>query len=321
MSSALVWKLAIAMIVGAVSYGALLLYADSGLFTANLDKLTPIVLFHATLWSMSNFLVRGLRWEYYLRRLGLRLAVQESVLVFLAGFAMSITPAKSGEVLKSLMLRASSDMPLARTASIVVAERTTDVAGLVLLAGLGLSSVVGRVWILGVSIAAVLVLALVAGSRRAGRVAIDFLTQFRRTRRLRQKLLEAHSSLLTLVTAVPFLIGTVLSVIAWSTHGVALWVIAKSFPGCSLTLTGSMLAYSSPLLAGTLAMIPGGLGLTEASMIGVLARMGGPGITLAVASTISIVVRILTFWLAIAIGFLALALWELRRRVARGPLG
>ena len=320
-SRSLARKLLVATAVGVFSYGALLFYADAGAFGANLAKLTPGVIVAATAWSIANFVLRAIRWEYYLRRIGLRVPLGESLLIFVGGFAMSITPAKSGEVLKSLMLKASCNASVARTAPIVIAERLTDVASLVLLAGLGLAATMGQPLGFLLALAAVLALGAVTGSRRLGALVIDACTRFRRTARLRVKLHEAHGSLLSLVTPGPFAIGTLLSAAAWATHGIALYVIVRSFPGATLSLAGSMLAYSSPLLAGTLAMIPGGLGLTEASMTGVLVKIGGPGVSLAVATTVSLVVRVLTFWLAIALGFVALAVWQLRRRNLSAALG
>src|SRR5206468_46788 len=104
-SRSLAQKVIIATLVGVLTYGVLLFHADARSFAANLAKLTTRVFAYALLWSLANFGIRAVRWQYYLRRLGLTVDLGESLLVFLAGFAMSITPAKSGEVLKSLMLR------------------------------------------------------------------------------------------------------------------------------------------------------------------------------------------------------------------------
>src|SRR5205085_4209762 len=66
-----------------------------------------------------------------------------SALVFLSGFAMGLTPGKSGEITKSYWLReiAGPDRaPLARTAPIVFAERLVDGIAMLLLASSGLIS-------------------------------------------------------------------------------------------------------------------------------------------------------------------------------------
>jgi hypothetical protein len=53
-----------------------------------------------------NYALRYLRWNYYLRVLGVvGVSRPASGLVFLSGFAMGLTPAKSGELSKSYWLR------------------------------------------------------------------------------------------------------------------------------------------------------------------------------------------------------------------------
>ena len=105
-------------------------------------------------------------------------------------------------------------------------------------------------------------------------------------------------------------------------HWLALLLIANSFSSVGLGLADAMVVYCAPLLAGALAMIPGGLGLTEASLEGALIHFGGPGVTTAVAGAITILIRLVTLWFAVALGFLALLTWRLRRSTQslnRGP--
>jgi uncharacterized protein (TIRG00374 family) len=105
-----------------------------------------------------------------------------------------------------------------------------------------------------------------------------------------------------------------MSVVAWGFQCVSLNVFAWAFPGVTLSLQHGLVAYSAPLLLGTLAFLPGGLGVTEASMTGVLQHLGGQGMTPSVAAAVTILVRLASFWLAVALGFFALALWRARRR-------
>ena len=57
-------------------------------------------------------------------------------------------------------------------------------------------------------------------------------------------------------------------------------------------------------------MLPGGLGLTEASMAGLLQELGGPGMTPAIAAASTILIRLVTFWWAIVVGLVSLAAWR-----------
>src|SRR5262249_51363711 len=77
-----------------------------------------------------NYAFRFVRWEYYLRLLSVRVARLPSFGIFLSGFALTVTPGKVGEVLKSFLLKEAYDVPVARTAPIVIAERLTDLLSL-----------------------------------------------------------------------------------------------------------------------------------------------------------------------------------------------
>jgi glycosyltransferase 2 family protein len=66
---------------------------------------------------------------------------------------------------------------------------------------------------------------------------------------------------------------------------------------------------------GALAMMPGGLGVTEAGMTGLLQSIGGPAMTPSIATGITMLVRIATLWWAVVLGILALGLH--RRAEAR----
>ena len=69
-------------------------------------------------------------------------------------------------------------------------------------------------------------------------------------------------------------------------------------------------------VAGALAMLPGGLGVTEAGMAGSL-QVLGHGITPSIATGATLLVRLATLWWAVIVG--ALALISLRSfRALRG---
>ena len=53
---------------------------------------------------------------------------------------MAISPGKLGEVLKAVLVRGLVGTHVSRTASVVMAERLTDVAGLVVLGALGVTA-------------------------------------------------------------------------------------------------------------------------------------------------------------------------------------
>ena len=89
-----------------------------------------------------------------------------------------------------------------------------------------------------------------------------------------------------------------ISVIAWGLEGIALWVVLNGFvPGSSLLM--ALFVFGLGSVVGVASLLPGGLGATEASMVGMLLVFEYSR-TIAVSSTF--VVRVGTLWYGAALG-------------------
>ena len=97
--------------------------------------------------SLFNYGLRWIRWEIYLRRLGVTLSKGRSLAVFLVGFLLSVTPGKAGELGKAWLVRELGGGKAMRVVSAVLAERVTDVLGTFVLIALGTFPLVGGPWI------------------------------------------------------------------------------------------------------------------------------------------------------------------------------
>ena len=300
-------------------YGGWLLWADLPGIVRSLGQVGVRDVLIGLAWGTANYAIRWLRWHDYLHRLGLRVPATDSAIVFVAGFTMTVTPAKVGEILKSVLLKRSHGIPIAETASIVVAERVTDLIGLVVLVAIGcLAFQSGIAFVLAGAIAAMLLLVL--SSMSVGTWLIRLLTRPNRLQRVRERLLVAYGALNRLSDLRTTARATVLSTLAWFTHCWCLFEIAASIAPGAIDVLESCVGYSAPLLGGTLVLVPGGLGATEASMTGLLASMSEGRLDLAAAAAIALLVRVLTFWWAIVLGGCALWLWRARtRRRAPAP--
>ena len=302
-----------AMLLAVALYGGFAVWRGLGKMGQELSRFEWWAFGAACALAFGNYLIRWLKWEFYLAQLSIdNVPKLDSLLTFLSGFVLTVTPGKVGEVFKSLVLFETYGVPVARTAPIVVAERVTDVIGVVVLivaGSLGFSG--GLVWA-GLGLSAVLVLLVVVSSRGLSTAIIRLVERLPGPfRRVGPKLHEAYDSLATLVRPANLLVPTVLSIAAWSLECGALWVILKGFAqrtGLGL----STFFYATSTLAGALVPVPGGLGVTETSLQGQLQQLGGVGATTATAAMI--LVRFATLWFAVLVGFLALTL--LRRRHA-----
>src|ERR687885_1044332 len=132
-------RLILGLILGVLVVAALSVYAD---FTKMVNVLRnfewwllPLIL----LFTLFNYALRFYKWDVYLRLIGATgVSKRDSLLIFLSGMAMAMTPGKVGEVLKSYLLKQVRGTPIAASAPIVVAERLTDGLAMMVLASAGL---------------------------------------------------------------------------------------------------------------------------------------------------------------------------------------
>jgi uncharacterized protein (TIRG00374 family) len=307
--SPLLRKLLTAMLIAVALYGLFVVYVGYQDIQHSLQQLDMDAVWIALGLATCNYLIRFLKWEFYLARLGIRhVGKVDSLLIFLSGFVLTITPGKLGEVFKSAVLQRTHGVALERTAPIVVAERLTDAIGVIVLILIGSLGFSGG---LGWAIAGLLAVAV-------GMICIIWSWPLQTLLKTLEKtplakfvprLQTALASLRVLASPVALLWPTVLSIVAWGAEGYALQVLLLGF-GASVGLMLPMFFYATATLAGALIPVPGGLGVTEGMLQNQLVELGG--ISAAVATSSMILVRIATLWWAVLVGFLALALIRAR---------
>ncbi len=293
--SVAVRRVLVAMLLGVGIYGAFAVHAGLAKMGDALGHFAWASFALACGLAFGNYLVRWLKWEYYLLCLGIRgVGKIDSLLTFLSGFVLTVTPGKVGEVFKSLVLFETHGIPVERTAPIVIAERLTDVIGIVALivvSSLGFSG--GLFWAGAGTIASLTILSLVA-NQRASHAMIRLVERLPGPfARMGPKLRAAYDSLALLVRPSNLATPTILSVVAWSLECGALWVILRGL-GATTSVSLATFFYATSTLAGALVPVPGGLGVTETSLRQQLQELGHVGSTASTAAMI--LVRFATLW-------------------------
>jgi uncharacterized protein (TIRG00374 family) len=311
------------MLLAVAVYGVIVLWRGVGSVAKSFQSYAWSTFAIACGLAFSNYLLRFLKWEYYLAILGIRgIPKGESLLTFLSGFVLTVTPGKVGEVFKSLILFQTRDVPIARTAPIVVAERVTDLIGVITIITIGSFSFPGGMVWASAGAALVVTLLVFVSSRKLSHGVLGLLPRLpgalgRGFGRIAPKIDTALEGLRELTTPARLVWPTLLSIVAWALEGIALWVILRGFgPPPAITLTAFF--YATATLAGALVPVPGGLGVTEKILEEQLAHLGG--VESATATAAMLLVRFATLWFAVGVGFAALGLLRARHpALAAGP--
>ncbi|RYZ03883.1 MAG: flippase-like domain-containing protein [Myxococcales bacterium] len=298
-------------LVGVLLYGLFAVYTGMSEIGASLATFHVSALVAALGLACFNYLLRFGKWQYYLAQLGIRgIPVFDSLLVFLSGFVLTITPGKVGEVFKSAVLAKTHGVPVERTATIVIADRLTDVIGIVLLILLGGATFpAGLPWaVAGVTAVAVGLFFILW--QPPARWFCDWLEgRGGRLVSVVPKVRHALDSLRVLARPSALPIPTALSFVGWGAEGMALWLLLGGFNE-PVPLPLAVIVYASATLAGALIPVPGGLGVVESLLRQGL--IGWGNVALGAATASMILVRLCTLWWAVVVGFIALFLLRLR---------
>ena len=261
---AIVRRLVVAMLLAMAVYAGFVLYRGLGAIGAALATFRWSSFVLALSLVSGNYLLRFWKWEIYLARVGVvGVPKMHSLLTFLSGFVLTVTPGKVGEVFKSLVLFETKGVPMASTAPIVVAERLTDVIGVVVLVVVVGSTAFpgGGVWAAAGTGAVVLGLTLIASRTLSDRL-IHLVGQAPgKLGTFAPRLRDAWENLRNLTTPGALFLPTLLSCGSWALEGGALYVILEGFgekPAPQLAL----FSYATSTLAG--ALIPAGVATEEA---------------------------------------------------------
>ena len=285
----LVVALAVAVAIG------LGLYADFGRLGDELGRFRWELFPAAVGLTALNYLIRFWRWQRYLARLEIRVPAGRSFSIFVAGLVGTITPAKLGEVLKCGLLRRSFAVPVRRSAPVVLAERVTDATGVVVLAVAG-GAGSDRWPLLVLALAGVAVIVAVVRSPLLERFAA---------------LGEAPEAARALLGTRLLIAMTAVSALSWFCECLAAYVCVRGLH-LHLSLADTIVVFSLGSLAGALSFLPGGLGVAETSMTGLIRVLGD--VPKAAAAAATVLIRLATLWFAVALGLIGLAV---EQRLAR----
>jgi uncharacterized membrane protein YbhN (UPF0104 family) len=319
MGGALGRRLILVTLAGVVLYGVLVVVRGADSIRAELAHFHWSAFVLACALSFVNYGLRFAKWEYYLYVLRIHtpkraLSYGESFLVFLSGFVLTVTPGKVGEVFKSLVLREFKGIDMVRTAPIIVAERLTDVVGVVLLIAFGSTALPGGlVWATAGTLAVLGLLAFVGiPGLSAGVFALARRIPGRAGSIAARSIPKAEAMLLelrSLTSPRHLVLPSVLSVVGWALEGIGIWILLGGF-GVRAPLAPVAFSYATATLAGALIPVPGGLGVTEKVLEETMVAVGGvPG---PIATATMLLGRLATLWFAVVVGFVALAVLRAR---------
>ena len=220
--------------------------------------------------------------------------------------AMVISPAKAGELLKPYVVRARTGVPMATTIPALVSERLTDAIAMLALAGISVTTyaadqvhyVIAPLLLVGVGLA-------VLAHKGLSMAILGVLGKLPVVGRVAPKLEEMYSATRVCLAPVPFAISMALSFAAWFAECVAYYLVLY---GLQIDASPTSACSSTPR-APSCAPAPGGLGVSDGALAVFATTLIGVEEGKAVAS--ALITRVVTLWLGVLVGAVALLAWML----------
>ncbi len=265
--------------------------------------------------TLTCYSLRAVRWQYLTNALGYRQRWGDAFYVQFSGMTMTVTPGKVGEVLKAYLGRELAGMPMTNGISLVFSERLADLIAVIALSAGGLS-VLGENWSALVVVAlAVAIGTATLSSRRFHELALRWVESREWARRHHASATEISETIRTTLSWRTLVVSILLAIVAWGCEGVAFWVCLDALGFQGLAPAPAVAVYAVSTVIGALVFLPGGIGLTEASLAGLLVAAGASG---DVAAAATLLIRLVTLWFGVALGW---AVLSTRPRLLRGFFG
>ena len=266
-------------------------------------------LIYLLLLSLVNYLLRFWRWHWMLYKVtGVKVPLWPHLLCYVSGFALTATPGKVGEALRSVYLKPYG-VKVPDSLAALFAERLIDLIAVLLIGGLALARFEEYRWIGVIIIAVVLAAAVLVRSRHV----LVFLEN-KRAFFKGEKISGLYGHFVDAIEAASrfmawriWLVGLFWGVLAWGAEAWGFVLLVKWLTGEEWVFLASGI-YALSMVVGALSFLPGGLGGAEVVMAGMLVALGT---SMSDAATATIICRVVTLWFAVVLGLLVLGRFQL----------
>lgn len=306
-------KILIVFICSLLFYALFVLYGDVKKITNVALSFRWSIIPFLLIFILLNYFIRAVRFFLYLKEVGITVPFTQALTIFIAGISMTVTPGKTGEIIKAYFLKKSVSNSFSEIVPVLITERVTDGIAMIILAMGGIFFVQNSLLFFLFSIAFVttffiaiqvqhyLMKIVHAIQRRFPRFKlIEFFVVF----------FENSQKLLTLKNIT---VGTLLGMVAWGFEAFALYLLIKEFINVEFFrgIALSFFIFSFSSIAGFFVLIPGGIGVAEGSITYFLGSLFG--LPVAQSIFLTLLFRFITLWFGVSLG-IGVLVWYIKKR-------
>ncbi len=298
--------------------GILLYFSDIGKTLHIMAVANPFLLFVLFFLWIADTIVRTLRWQVLLGRIGIKTKFSRAWQIFVASmFFSNISPAKTGDPIRSVILKRTEDESFSSSLSSVVVERMLDVVFLLLVALISMYFLFAALetmidWIFISLLLYVFVVGLgifvITSEKRSEAFftrlfrVFSFIPKVKsyesRVRKGSNKLNKAFVK----YKHVPTLVSSfALTAVVWMIQGLSVYISFLSTGFMAQNLAWACIAVIPlSVLIGVMTFLPGAIGSSEVVTVTFFTSLFS--VTLAQVTAVTLITRLFMFWPYIVLG-------------------
>ena len=294
------------VIIATISlYFIFLVISDFGEVYVQLNKMDisylPIILLLIPLC----WIVLFTRWNLLLKNSNVYVPVKDNLKIYLSGFALSITPGKVGELIKSQLLKNKFGIPREKTAPIVLVEQLYNIIGIIGVSILGLWYFEFGAHIILIAASLLVIILILISSKRLFEKFLTLLSRIKFLSQYTSAFSNSYDVLRKSTRGWVVVYASALSIAFWLIESVIAYFVLLSFGVNHIEFLSVITTYTSSIILGVASFLPLGIGVVEGSLAGFFTLQG---VDVSVALTLVIFIRIFTRWIAVSVGFVSLKL-------------
>jgi glycosyltransferase 2 family protein len=261
-----VWTFAI---ISVCIYVILIVLGDINSIKNNIQKFSWKYLIFAIGFFLLAILIRIIRWNFWFHKIDPSVSRRASTLFYLSGLAFSITPGRVGEAIRSYFIKRDHGTTQSKTVPLVLVERFYDLIGLLVVLGITLIFVDFNKTIMIIPITLVSVFFVLTQKKSVMKKILLKVSKIKFLSRFAPNAEESADTLYQMFHFKNFIPSTLLgSLLVFIDILGAYMIILGLLIG--LDLAKSTLIISVSVIAGALSFIPGGLGVQEGGLLGLM---------------------------------------------------
>ena len=294
----------IPILVAAIGIYAIFLFiSDYNVITEKISNFKINYLPLILLLVSASWVPLIIKWHFLLKNSEINIPLTKSIAVFFSGAAFDITPGQIGTLIKSQLLKTSSNISRTKTVPIVIVEKIYDLIGAILASVIGIIILGMEFYLIIIAISGLVVIFFFMYHKPASELFFNRITKLKFFSKYVENISEFYEIVKKSTNVKVATICILLALTYWFMVSAAAYYTLIAFDVNILDYLKVLAIYTTSSLLGAISFIPGGIGVTEGSIAGLFTLNG---IDVSTALILSVMVRILTLWYSVSVGFIAL---------------